>query len=126
MPGLTLLAGILITTASALSSRRLMHGPATKKLLLMALAMTSIAPVWTGRPHVFSLVLTMTVLQLALRDIYWPLPVLFALWANLHGGVALGSVVLGGVAIAQVWIRRALPIAHTRNSHRRDALPPRS
>ena len=110
MPGLTLLAAILITTASALSWR-LMRGPATKKLLLMALAMTSIAPVWTVRPHVFSLVLTMTVLQLALRDIYWPLPILFALWANLHGGVALGFVVLGGVAISQLWIgqRSRLP-----------------
>src|SRR6476660_7325525 len=97
MPGLTLLAAILITTASALSWR-LMRGPATQKLLLMALAMTSIAPVWTVRPHVFSLVLTMTVLQLAL-------------WANLHGGVALGFVVLGGVAISQVWIgqRSRLP-----------------
>ena len=103
MPGLTLLAAILITTATALSWR-LMRGAATKKLLLMALAMTSIAPVWTVRPHVFSLVLTMTVLQLALRDIYWPLPILFALWANLHGGVALGFVVLGGVAISQLWI----------------------
>ena len=102
LPALTLLAAVLITIAIALSWR-LMTGPATAKLLLMAIAMPSIVLVWTVRPHVFTLVLVMTVLHLAIRKIYWPLPILFALWANLHGGVALGLVVLGGVTIAEVW-----------------------
>ena len=101
--GLTLLAAGCVTLAIALSWR-LMRGTSAAKLLLMALGTTSLVLVWAPRPHVFTLVLLMSVLHLALRRLYWPLPLLFAVWANLHGGVALGLVALGGIALSDGYL----------------------
>ena len=33
-------------------------------------------------------------LTLLVRERYWPIPLLFVVWANVHGGVALGGVLL--------------------------------
>jgi hypothetical protein len=70
----------------------------------MTVGMSSLVFVWTARPHVFTLVLLMSVLHLTLRRLYWPLPLVFAVWANLHGGVALGFVVLGGAALSDAYL----------------------
>jgi hypothetical protein len=102
LPGLTLFAAAAVTSAVALAWR-LMTGNAMQRLIVMAFAMTSMVPVWTVRPHVFTLVLLMIVLHLALRERYWPIPVLFFVWANLHGGVALGFVALGGVMLGRFY-----------------------
>lgn len=101
--GLTLLAAGCVTAAIALSWR-LMRGTSAAKLLLMALGISSLVLVWAARPHVFTLVLLMSVLHLALRRQYWPLPLVFAVWANLHGGVALGLVALGGIALSDAYL----------------------
>ena len=103
LPGMTLLAASGLTAALALSWRLMRVAPTTK-LLFMAAAIPSIAKVWTVRPHVFTLLLLMVLVHLILRRMYWPLPVLFIVWANLHGGVALGLVVLGGVTLADGWL----------------------
>src|SRR5687767_7299497 len=55
LPALTLFAAVCVTAALALAWR-LMTGTPTQRLLFMGLAMTSIVPVWTVRPHVFTLV----------------------------------------------------------------------
>jgi hypothetical protein len=103
LPGLTAFAALCLTGALALSWRLIRGGPAIR-LLYMAAAMPSVAMVWTVRPHVFTLLLLMVVVHLLLRKLYWPLPLLFAVWANLHGAVALGLVVLGAVTLAEGWI----------------------
>jgi hypothetical protein len=69
----------------------------------MAAAIPSVVFVWTVRPLVFTLLLLMTSVYLVLRKRYWALPFLFALWANLHGGVALGIVALGAATLAELW-----------------------
>lgn len=102
LPAVTLLAAACVTGAVALSWR-LMYGAPTFKLLLIAAAVPSIVFVWTVRPHVFTLLLLMSIVHLVIRMRYWPLPILFAVWANLHGGVALGLVALGAMTIAEAW-----------------------
>jgi hypothetical protein len=103
LAGLTLLAAICVTGAVALSWR-LMQGTPTTKLLLIAAAIPSLVLVWAVRPHVFTLVLMMAVVHLLLKAIYWPVPLVFAFWANVHGGVALGLVVLGAATLSEGWM----------------------
>jgi hypothetical protein len=103
LPLLTMFAAACVTLALGLSWR-LMDGDAIERLAIMGLAMTSIVPVWTVRPHVFTLVLVMIVVHLSLRRRYWPIPLIFVLWSNLHGGVAMGLVVLGGVLAGRMYL----------------------
>lgn len=103
LAGVTFLAATCVTAAVGLSWH-LTRGHATLKLLLMAAAIPSVVFVWTVRPHVFTLLLLMTCVTLLVRKRYWPLPILFVLWANLHGGVALGIVALGAATLAELWI----------------------
>jgi hypothetical protein len=102
LPGLTMLTALCLTATLALSWCLMVGGP-SRKLLFMAAAMPSLVPVWTVRPHVFTLLFMMVLIHLLLRRLYWPVPLLFALWANLHGGVALGFVVVAAVALAEFW-----------------------
>jgi hypothetical protein len=106
LPLLTFFAAICVTLSLALSWR-LMTGTPTQRLIVMGLALTSIVPVWTVRAHIFTLVFLPTVVHLALVRRYWPIPVIFLAWANLHAGVPLGFVALGGVALG-TWYRAGL------------------
>ncbi len=62
--------------------------------LLFALRMAQVF--FEIRPHLWSLLFTVLVLQLVLlrEGPRWLLPLLFALWANLHGGVVFGLLLL--------------------------------
>ncbi|NMB87677.1 MAG: hypothetical protein GYA17_04925, partial [Chloroflexi bacterium] len=71
------------------------------RAFLIVLAGLVMAPVWSPRPQVTSLVcLAGTAYLLYLYrekgvDRLWLLPLLFCLWSNLHGGYALGFLWLG-------------------------------
>ena len=44
-----------------------------------------------------------------MRERHWPIPLLFVVWANAHGGVALGGVLLTvatALAVLRWWVRR--------------------
>ena len=103
LPALTLFAALCVTLATALAWR-LMAGAPAERLLFMGVAMASIAPVWTVRPHIFTLLLLLVTVHLALLRRYWPIPLLFLVWANLHGGVALGLVALAGVMTGRAYL----------------------
>ena len=68
LPLLTFAAACMVTAAVALSWRltdsRMDEG---QRMGLLALALTSIVPVWTVRPHVFTLVGVMLLVYVALR-----------------------------------------------------------
>jgi hypothetical protein len=104
-PLLTLAGAALVTLAFALVYR-LLVGPTATRFVLMALAMPLSASVWALRPQIASLALLAILLTLVVRERYLWLPPLFALWANVHGAVALGGVVLGAVALAAIWQAR--------------------
>jgi hypothetical protein len=104
---LLLLAGAaLVTTAFALVYR-LMVGPVTTRFLLMVLGMPLSASVWALRPQIASLALLALLLTLVAHERTLWLPPLFALWANVHGAVALGGVALVGVTVAALVRARA-------------------
>jgi len=89
---------------------RLMKGPAWTRFALLLVGLPLSMPLWALRPHLFTLAALPLLLTLLARDRLWPIPPLFLLWANVHGGVALGGVLLGvatGLALLRWWLRRA-------------------
>ena len=72
-------------------------------VLVMSLSLAALTPYLGIRSLVWSAVGFAVALRLVKHSRRWPLfPLLFALWANLHGGFALGLVVL---AIYVAWLR---------------------
>jgi hypothetical protein len=60
------------------------------------------------RAHLFTVTLLALTLWLLCRRRFWPTPLVFLVWANLHGGVALGGLLMGVASVALViWDRPA-------------------
>lgn len=100
-PVLTIAVGALILATAALVYR-LTVGPAALRFLGLAIGLTLTSPVWALRPQVATMLAMAGLVTLLARDRLWPIPLLFLLWANVHGGVALGGVVLLAVTGAAV------------------------
>lgn len=85
-----------------------MSGPALLKVFLLILGSTVAAVVWTARPQLISLVLFSVVATLLYlykwkqRDHLKWLPVIFFLWANLHGGYPLGFLLIGAMIVGEL------------------------
>ncbi len=94
------LAGASLVTAAYAMVYRLMVGPPMRRFVLMVMGVPLAASVWALRPQIASLAFLALLLTVIARERYNWLPALFALWANVHGAVALGGVVLGGVTVA--------------------------
>ena len=60
------------------------------RFLLIALVVVAACGGWSPRPQVLSLVMTVVTVALLRTRHYGWLPLVFLLWANLHGGVAFG------------------------------------
>jgi hypothetical protein len=103
MPLYTVCGAALVTAALVLVYR-LMKGPVWTRLLLMTTQLVLVAPLWVLRPQLFTLLAVPLLVTWLARGRHWPIPPLFALWANVHGAVALGGVVLG-VATALALLR---------------------
>ena len=85
-----------------------MEGPDLLKGFILILSCLVVALVWSPRPEMFSLVLMAVVGYLLYlykwkrRNYLWLLPVIFILWANLHGGYALGLILIGMMIAGEV------------------------
>ena len=107
LPLLTLTCAAAVVGAYA-CAWRLMTGPDLARALLLVSALSASTIVWAVRPQVLTLFLVgLTMLLVARRRFTW-LPLLFVIWANLHGAVALGGVVLLAALGAAVWTERRL------------------
>jgi len=106
MPGLELGAAALVMAAAVLTFR-LMVGTLAARATLMAIGLALSSCVWVLRPHLLTLVLLAVLLTMLARERYRWLPPLFLFWANAHGGVVLGGLVLAAVWAAAVlrWAR---------------------
>jgi hypothetical protein len=107
------LAGVVvfcavIMTATWLIMYHLCAGPPRYRVVLLLLAVMTHEVVWAVRPHIVTLLLlALTLLIIRTRRFHWTLPPLFLLWANLHGGVAMGGLaLLAATAVALVQNRR--------------------
>ena len=99
-PLLTLFAAALIVGGWMLSWR-LAKGPVRERFLWVGIALIPSSLWWEPRPHAFSLLfIVATVFLIARRRLWW-LPLIFVVWANVHGGVLLGFVLLGAGLGAQ-------------------------
>jgi hypothetical protein len=95
----------LVIGASAIAYR-LMVGPTSTRFALVLVGLPMATCAWAVRPQIASLLLLMVMLWLMVREVYQALPILFWVWANLHGAVAMGGAVLVAVtalAIVRAW-----------------------
>jgi hypothetical protein len=102
---LTFVASSAIIAAYALAWRA-MRGPLDARGLLLVVAVTDSTLVWAVRPQVLTLCLVAVTFTLMLKRRWAWLPPLFVLWANLHGGVALGGLLLVAALTAALWVER--------------------
>lgn len=101
MPLLTA-AGAALATAACAIAYGLMGARPSVNFLLALLGIPLASVVWALRPQVASLLLLVLLLRLLIDRRLLLIPPLFLLWANLHGAVALGGVVLAA-ATAVAW-----------------------
>jgi hypothetical protein len=90
----------LLVTASWVLIWRLTPGIVTRRAALCSVAVMCCAREWSLRPKLFTLFFVALTMFLVVRRKHVWLPPLFALWANLHGGVVLGIVILFVTAAA--------------------------
>ena len=112
MPLLTALCAVL-ALGSCILAWKLVRGPVADRALLVVIALPLVTPGWSLRPQAFTMFLLVAVVHLVVRERFLLLPPLFCLWANLHGAVALGLVVLVADFVAAAvsrrgWRRRAV------------------
>jgi hypothetical protein len=92
-PLLSAFSSAVLTAAYAIAYR-LTSGPRGIRLALLSVATTLGAIGWSLRPQIVTLLFVSLLLWLLFRPRYWLIPPLFALWANLHGGVVFGGGIL--------------------------------
>jgi hypothetical protein len=85
-----------------------LEGPAILRAFLLILGSVVAAVVWAPRPQLVSLVLMALVGYLLYLykwkrvDRLWLLPLVFILWANLHGGWPLGFMLIGCLIAGEI------------------------
>ncbi|HZE76299.1 MAG TPA: hypothetical protein VE091_13370 [Gemmatimonadales bacterium] len=96
----SIVAGLVLAFTFALLARFMVRrggDPLLAYLVSMAAAVLS-AGHWLARPHLFTLLLVVVLLELLDREPprpVWPYLPLFAVWANLHGGFSYGLILIG-------------------------------
>lgn len=96
--GLALYTALLATAGMAFVYRAC-EGSAIVRAFVIVLAAAAAAVFWSPRPQMMSFLLSCVVLYLLWehrrgRDRLWLIPPIMALWANLHGGFAIGFVLM--------------------------------
>jgi len=110
MPGLAFACALCVWGSIAIAYR-LMVGPVATRAVVLTLGLLVACFVWKARPQVLTLLLLGVLAWLLVHERYRIIPPLFLLWANAHGGVVLGGLVLAGAwaAAALRWGMRRQP-----------------
>ncbi len=110
MPGLEIGAALLIL-AAAVTAYRLMVGPPLTRFVFMTVGLAIAASAWRLRPQLLTIFLLPVLVWLLARERHRFIPPFFLVWANAHGGVALGGVVLAVCTAAALlrWLVRRAP-----------------
>jgi len=97
---LAVLVAVLVVTAFAFVYLRMEGSPFLRAFVIVITATTS-SVIWSPRPQMLSFALlavtgyVVHVWKWRRVNWLWTLPLLFALWANVHGGYALGLMLIG-------------------------------
>jgi len=97
----TIVAAAAVTGAWLLAWN-MTAGTTRSRFLLTALALVPSSTIWGPRPQVLSLFLLAVTMWLLRVGRYGWLPVVFLLWANLHGAVMMGVLVLAAALVASL------------------------
>ncbi len=107
LAGVAVLAGLVLALTYALVARFLIRrggDPLLAYLVSMAAAVLSAAH-WLARPHLFTMLFVVVLLELlqhtTRRALLAYVP-LFALWANLHGGFSFGCILIALYAAGEL------------------------
>jgi hypothetical protein len=107
LAGVAVLAGLLIALTYALLTRFLLRRGVDPLLACLTLAAAVVLGIghWSARPHLFSFLAV--VLLLDGLEGRWPKPavptaLLFGVWANLHGGFVYGWILIGMYLVGSV------------------------
>jgi hypothetical protein len=107
LAGVAVFAGLVLALTYALVARFLIRrggDPLLAYFVSMAAAVLSAAH-WLARPHLFTMlavVLLLDLLERKGRRTLWPYFALFVLWANLHGGFFYGCITIGIYAAGEL------------------------
>jgi hypothetical protein len=115
--GMPLLAAVNGALAVGALLLVLPRGRTTRlEVTLLLLAIPVLIGVWSLRPQVTSLFLLALLLRQLHVGRWWAIPLVMLLWANLHGAVATGGVVLVAATIAGIVsaVRERTPMARSR------------
>ncbi len=108
--GLNLFTALVVTAAFWLVYLQL-EGSAYLKAFTLVLAAAASHIYWSARPQLLSFLLAAVFLYVLhqfrwrARDRLWLLPVMMALWVNLHGGFAIGFLLLLITFAGQIFSR---------------------
>jgi hypothetical protein len=105
LPLLNLLGGCVIAGAGLLLYSA-MTGGFQRRFALTCLALPWIVSALSVRPQIFTLLAMSLTLWLLARERHRWLPLVFLVWANLHGAVCLGGLVMLGASIAALLFDR--------------------
>jgi hypothetical protein len=86
--------GALVVLGAVVLAYRLMVGAVATRFVLLLLAIPLASLGWAMRPQILTLLGLAVLAWLLARERFAALPVLFVVWSNAHGGVALGGVLL--------------------------------
>ena len=106
LAGVAVLAGLVLGLTYALVARFLIRrggDPLLAYLISMIAAVLSAAH-WLARPHLFTMlgvVLLLELLERQGRRTLWPYLPLFVVWANLHGGFFYGCITIALYALGE-------------------------
>jgi hypothetical protein len=106
-PGLNLLTALTVTTTFAFVWMTMREGPLLRAFVLL-LAATASAVYWSARPHIFTFLFTGVTLWALARfrregsRIIWVIPVMTAVWANVHGGFVIPIFLIGLELLATI------------------------
>lgn len=92
--GMVVLKGLLIGAALSLMAASMSGPPVLRLALVVGVALLAFDHAHM-RPHLLSWVMAGLLGLLLERRLYWPLPLLFLFWGNMHGSVLLGVGVAG-------------------------------
>lgn len=106
LPLMHLGAGVLMGMTAVLLFGTLRGSP-EQRFTLIALVIPWFVAALTARPQVFTMTCMAGALYLIARERYAYLPLLFLFWANLHGAVALGGLVLLGCCVSALLFDRS-------------------
>ncbi|TET83602.1 MAG: hypothetical protein E3J37_05120 [Anaerolineales bacterium] len=105
--GLNLITALMVVLAFSFVWL-LLEGPLLMRAFVLLLATTVSGVYWSARPHIFSFALVGIFLWVLARARagnrawLWGLPPLMALWSNLHGGFAIGFMLIAAYLVGEV------------------------